>query len=72
MDPEMRPTPESSSVIEVGYDDVNEEVWVRFSKGGLYIYSSVPHVVWEELLNAPSKGSYVNQVLRPGYAYRRA
>jgi hypothetical protein len=72
MEPEMHPTPGSSSIAEIGYDDVNEEVWVRFSKSGLYIYSSVPPVVWEEFLSAPSKGSYVNQVLRPGYPYRRA
>jgi hypothetical protein len=72
MQPEMHPTPESSSVVEIGYDEGNEEVWVRFSKGGLYLYSSVPPVVWAEFLGAPSKGTYVNQVLRPGYPYRRA
>jgi hypothetical protein len=70
-DPEMKPTPESSNVLEIGYDEMNEEVWVCFDKSGLYIYSNVPAVVWHDFEAAPSKGSFVNQVLKPGYPYRR-
>ena len=72
MEPEMHATPESSTIAEIGYDDVNEEVWVRFSRGHLYVYSGVPPLVWDEFLAAPSKGSFLNQMLRPSYPYRRA
>jgi hypothetical protein len=68
--PEMIPTPESSSVEEMGYDAEAEEVYVRYRQGGLYAYIGVPGVVWEELLRAPSKGTFVNQVLK-GYPYRQ-
>jgi KTSC domain len=68
--PEMIPTPESSSIEEIGYDADAEEVYVRYRPGGLYAYLGVPGVVWEELLAAPSKGTYVNEVIK-GYPYRR-
>lgn len=67
----MEPTPQSESVAEIGYDDVNQEVWVTFRTGASYVYSNVPAPVWEELRAAPSTGSAVNQVLKPGYLYRR-
>ncbi len=72
MIPEMLPTPESTSVVEIGYDDQAEEVWVTFDKSGTYIYSQVPQVVWDEFRSASSKGNFVNTVLKPAYAYRRA
>ena len=48
MGPEMEPTPESSSIEEIGYDADAEEVWVRFGGSGLYAYSGVPEVVWDD------------------------
>jgi len=71
MQPEMERTPESSTVEEIGYDPDAEEVWVRFSGSGLYVYSAVPAVVWEDLRSASSKGGFVNSVLKPSYAYHR-
>ncbi len=67
MQPDMEPTPESSNVEEIGYDADAEEVWVRFRGSGCYVYSGVPAVVYEDFCAAPSKGSFVNQVLKPAY-----
>ena len=72
MQPEMEYTPESESVEEIGYDADGEEVWVRFKRSGLYVYSGVPSIVWEDFRAAPSKGRFVNEVLKPSYPYRRA
>jgi hypothetical protein len=71
MGPEMEPTPESSSIEEIGYDADAEEVWVRFGGSGLYAYSGVPEVVWDDLRRSPSKGGFVNSVLKPSYPYRQ-
>ncbi len=71
MTPEMIPTPDSSSVEEIGYDAEAEEVLIRYRSGGLYAYFGVPAVVWEELQAAPSTGTFVNQVIK-GYPYRQA
>ena len=70
MTPEMVPTPESSSIEEVGYDAEAEEIFVRYKSGGLYAYLGVPAVIWDELRGAPSTGSFVNQVVK-GYPYRQ-
>jgi hypothetical protein len=67
---EMIPTPDSTSVEEIGYDAEAEEVFVRYREGGFYAYIGVPTVVWDELRAAPSTGTYVNQVIK-GYPYRR-
>lgn len=69
--PEMIATPESSNVLEIGYDAALEELWVVFSKSGTYIYEAVPEFVWEEFKAAGSKGHFVHQVLRPGYGFHR-
>ena len=70
MAPEMQPTPESSNVREIGYDEAFEELWVVFDRA-TYVYSNVSPAVWAEFQYAPSKGRYVNEVLKPGYPCRR-
>lgn len=72
MEPEMHPTPESTSISEIGYDEANEEVWVRIGNSSPYIYSGVPSIVWQDFRAAPSKGVFFNQVIKPGYSCRRA
>jgi hypothetical protein len=66
----MIPTPDSSSVEEIGYDADAEEVYVRYRSGGLYAYLGVPAVVWEELRAAPSTGTFVNHIIK-GYPHRQ-
>lgn len=71
MTPTMIPTPESSTVLEIGYDESLEEAWVTFQTSGTYIYSQVAAVVWAEFVAADSKGTFVNNVLKGAYPYRR-
>lgn len=70
MEPEMIPVPTSTSVDEIGYDDSAQEVWVRFKSGRLYVYSPVPRLVWDDFVTAPSKGTFLNDVLKIAYPYR--
>lgn len=63
----------SSDVESIGYDDSAEELYVTYIKGGTYIYSGVPRVIYDEFLNAPSKGQFVKQQVKDaGFPYRRA
>jgi hypothetical protein len=59
--PKMIPV-ESSAIQAVGYDDDAEELHVRYSDSGLYIYHGVPRDVFEELMLAPSKGAFINGI----------
>ena len=68
--PEMIPV-ESSNVESIGYDQENQIVYVRFLNGSLYIYKEVPEYEFENLLNAPSIGSYIHSNFKNVYPYER-
>lgn len=70
MNPEMEPVV-SSNVAAIGYDENAEEVYVEFLDSGLYAYGGVSLPVFREFQAASSKGSFVNQILKPGYPYRK-
>lgn len=68
--PDMQPV-DSSSVATIGYDPGTQELWVEFTSGTTYVYSEVPEIVYEELMNSDSKGSYFNRDVRNAYAFRQ-
>jgi hypothetical protein len=62
---------DSSNVEQIGYDADWSEVHVIFKTGRHYIYSNVPPDVWDAFLSAPSKGIFLNTVIKKGgYPYR--
>ncbi|MEX2619990.1 MAG: KTSC domain-containing protein [Egibacteraceae bacterium] len=60
---------DSSNLEQVGYDNDNMELHVIFKDGSLYVYLDVPAQIYEELLVAPSKGSYLNREVKGVYNY---
>jgi hypothetical protein len=68
--PEMRRV-ESSWVAAIGYDEEREETHVELIEGGLYAYLGVPQAVWLAFAAAESKGTFVNEALKPGYRCRQ-
>ena len=52
---------DSSNIEQIGYDSDKTELHVIFKDGSLYVYNNVPLQIYEELLGAPSKGSYLNR-----------
>jgi len=61
----------SSNIAEVGYDEENQEVYVRFLNNSLYVYKGVPEFEYEGLINSPSLGSYINRNYKNVYPYER-
>lgn len=59
----------SSNVGAVGYDPHLQQLHVRYLSGRTYVYSDVPEGVYQELLAAPSKGSFLNRAVKGVYAY---
>lgn len=47
----------SSNLVAIGYDSSTSELTIQFNSG-VYTYSGVPEFEYQNLLNAPSKGSY--------------
>jgi hypothetical protein len=63
---------ESTSIELVGYDEEARELYVQFRlRGRTYVYFDVPPSVYAALLEAPSKGRYVNFEIKPYHEYRR-
>ena len=64
--------PVSSSNIEsIGYDESNQQVYIRFINGSLYVYTGIPIHEFENLRDSPSIGSYLNRNFKNIYPYER-
>lgn len=63
---------QSSSLASVGYDSQSSTLEVEFLNGSIYQYFGVPPHIHEGLMNAGSKGSYLDQnIKKAGYSYTR-
>jgi hypothetical protein len=61
---------ESSNLESVGYDPKNAILEIEFKSGGVYEYSGVSQDVYDDLMNAESKGKYFNHHIKnSGYPY---
>ena len=70
MTPEMHYV-DSSNVEAVGYDPATQELVVQFLASGTYVYFDVEEWVFDEFLQAPSKGQYVNLNVKGRYQFER-
>ncbi|MEO6006294.1 MAG: KTSC domain-containing protein [Opitutus sp.] len=57
----------SDTINSVGYDRATRVVEIEFTGGAIYRYSPVPVYIFRELLDAPSKGTFVNSVIKPRF-----
>ena len=63
---------ESASVEAIGYDADSQELYVRFVESGdVYVYYDVQEWVFEEFLDAGSKGTYYNSNIKGSYQYQQ-
>jgi len=69
----MNRTPvESRNLASVGYEVETSTLEIEFHNGGIYQYFGVPENVYQELMNASSKGTYFDQnVKKAGYSYSK-
>lgn len=68
--PDMHPV-SSSNIAAVGYDAVNQMVYVQFLNGSVYAYKGVLEHEFENLRTAASVGSYLNRNYKNIYPYER-
>jgi len=59
---------ESSMIQAVGYDAKTRTLEVLFNSGRIYGYEGVPPKVYEELMAADSKGSYMRSEIIDMYS----
>lgn len=62
---------ESSNIDEIGYDEGKKELRILFKSGAEYVYHDVGEDVVQGLLDADSKGKYLNEHIKGKYEYGR-
>jgi hypothetical protein len=55
----------------IGYDEDAQTLEVVFNTGGIYRYTGVPPHVYAGLLQAASKGRYMQEQVLEHYAFQR-
>lgn len=58
---------ESSNIEGIGYNVKKHHLWVAFKDNKVYRYDLVPRKTFEELMNAESKGRYLNSHIKGQY-----
>jgi hypothetical protein len=67
----MRDPVASSNVVSVGYDEPSQTLEVEFTNGTIYQYFNVGEPLFQEFMQAPSKGQFLNTYIRNAHAYSR-
>ena len=67
--PDMTPV-DSSNLLQIGYDESTQDLFIEFQDNRTYVYSAVPESTYQELMDADSKGSYFNREIKPNYECR--
>jgi len=63
---------DSSNIEAIGYDTDSQELHVRFVKSGdTYVCYNVEDWVFQEFMQADSKGTYLNTNIKPRYQYAK-
>ena len=63
---------DSSNIEAIGYEPDSRRLYVRFLKSGeTYVYDEVEEWVFDEMMQAPSKGSYLNRQIKGSYQYSK-
>lgn len=61
----------SSNLASVAYDPHTLTLVVEFTNGSIYQYFDVPDSIFEGLMQAPSKGSFLATEVKPYFRYTK-
>ena len=59
----------SASVVSIGYAPEIQALEIEYQHGGVYQYQGVSQDIYEQLMNAPSKGAFINKQIKPSYVF---
>lgn len=61
----------SSNIRSIGYDSESNTLEIEFHSGDVYQYFGVPESIYNELMYAPSHGSYFHRHIRDRYRWTK-
>ena len=59
----------SSAIEKIGYQ--NNELFIKFITGKMYIYNGVPTNIYNKFINAESKGKFFINNIKDRYNYQK-
>ena len=62
---------ESSNILSAKYCNLTYTLTIKFSGGGVYIYSSLPPRIYQSFCISASKGKYLSQKIVGCYPYKK-
>lgn len=61
----------SSNLVSIGYDEPAQTLEIEFNNGAIYQYYNINSGVYDQLMQAPSKGQFLHAYIKNAYAYSR-
>jgi hypothetical protein len=61
----------SSNISSVGYDLSSQTLEIEFTNGAVYQYYNISDAVFEQFMQASSKGQYLNTYIKNAYPFSR-
>ncbi len=61
----------SSTIVGIGYDEPSQTLEVEFKTGSVYQYYNVTLALFEQLMQASSKGQFLAYQIKNAYPYSR-
>jgi hypothetical protein len=61
----------SSVIANMIYDAASSTLRVVFVSGAIYEYRKVPAAIYSAMKTARSKGTYLNQHIKPNFAFKK-
>ncbi len=61
----------SSNVRAIGYDATTQTLEVEFQSGTVYQYYGVQEFLHQRIMQAPSKGQFLNTYIKNAFPYSR-
>ena len=62
---------DSSTILSIGYEPSSETLEIEFKNGGIYQYYNVPQTIYQQLMEAASKGQFFHTYIRNAFPYSR-
>lgn len=67
----MRDYVASSTIASIGYDEASQTLEVEFNTGSVYQYYNIGSELYQNFIQAGSKGQFLNAYIRNAYPYSR-
>ncbi len=61
----------SSNIVAIGYDTTTQTLEVEFLRARVYQYYGVPQFLHQQIMQASSKGKFLNQNIKNAFPYSR-